>query len=214
MHTPTSRPDNAASIVGGLLGGLVVAGSVIAFFTLSDPRAPDESIAELRIAVAELRAQTSELRAQIASQPPAPPQFPMNFHMAPPPPPPDPPPPPSAPPPPPGAIDCPREHHCTLDRAYLDELLASPTTLARQARVMPSMRDGQMRGFKMYGIRPGSLPNLLGFKNGDMIVGINGQPMTSIESALGVYETLRAPGPVAVEVDRKGERFTKTCDIR
>jgi hypothetical protein len=212
MHTPSSRPDNAASIVGGLLGGLVVAGSVIAFFTLNDPRTPDESISELRIAVAELKAQTSELRAQIASQP-APAQPPMIFH-APPPPPPEPPPPPRAAPPPPGAIDCPGEHHCTLDRAYLDELLANPASLARQARIMPSMHDGQFRGFKMYGIRPGSLPNLLGFRNGDMIVGINGQPLTRVEDALNIYPNLRTPSSVALEVERKGEMFTKTCDIR
>lgn len=218
MNFTPPRQDTSASIVGGLLGGLVVAGSIIAFFSLRDPRGNTEEVTELRLAVAELRAQTADLRAQIASQPPAPPAPPQMMMFAPP----TPPAPPSIeinmPPPPTSraedAISCHAENSCTIDRRYLEELIASPAELSRQMRVIPSVKDGVTRGIKLYGIRPGSLPNLLGYKNGDLILRINGQAPTSAEATMSIYSRLRRTDTLSVEIERKGATMVKTCDLR
>jgi hypothetical protein len=204
-----SRPDPAAAIVGGLLGGLVVAGSVLAFVSVREvqPAPADASVAELRIAVAELKAQTAELRAQLATQalaeanqasePPAVPErtlpLPVGAEQA---------------------VECSEEHRCTLDRSYVMELLANPSTLVEHMRMMPSVQDGVMRGVKMYGIRPGSLPKLLGFRNGDLVVSINGVALNGPDGVMGTYAELRQVDTVAVEIERKGERLIKTCDLR
>ncbi len=220
--SPAPRQDTAASIVGGLLGGLAVAGSVLAFFALNDPRGSntDESMSELRIAVAELRTQVAELRTEVATrpqppQPPAPP--PMMLY------------PPPAPPPPPAplveismtqpkpaldAISCSQEHRCTIDRAYVMELVANPSALVHQMRIIPSVKDGQTVGLKLYGIRHGSMPNLLGYKNGDLILSINGMPVNSPEATIGTYSRLRSADTFSVELERKGQRLFKTCDLR
>ena len=212
MTTPSvSRTDPAAAIVGGLLGGLVVAGSVLAFVSVREPRGErrdDASLAELRVAVAELKAQTSELRAQLATQALAEATRPAVMM---------PPPPEPAPPLPPGAeqaVACTEEHRCTLDRKYLEELLADPASLTTQMRVMPSLRDGVVRGFKLYGIRPGSLPKLLGFRNGDLLVSVNGVALNGVDGAMGAVQGLRRVDSLAVELERKGERMIKTCDLR
>lgn len=207
------RPDPAAAIVGGLLGGLVVAGSVLAFVSVREPRVEreDQSVAELRIAVAELKAQTAELRAQLAAQALAEATRPVapTLMVAPP-----------APPEPSGlvgaerAVECAEEHRCTLDRKYVEEMLANPTSVMSQLRIMPSVRDGQVRGLKLYGIRPGSLAKLLGFRNGDLVVSINGAPVTGGEPPFGVHRRLRSVDTLAVEIERKGERLLKTCDLR
>jgi hypothetical protein len=220
--SPAPRTDTSASIVGGLLGGLAVAGSVIAFFTLRDPRVASdtEAVTELRIAAAELKVQVAELKEKVARQeaerpahhpfppmPPAPPA-PLVDVSAPPAPP---------PPMPPGlehAISCPAENHCTIDRNYIDEALANPMALARQARVIPSIREGRMHGFKLYGIRPGSLPKLLGYKNGDTILSLNGVPLDSAEAALASYNKLRGADTLSVEVERRGETLIMRCDLR
>jgi membrane-associated protease RseP (regulator of RpoE activity) len=207
------RPDPAAAIVGGLLGGLVVAGSVLAFVSVREPRVEreDQSVAELRIAVAELKAQTAELRAQLAAQALAEATRPVFAPL---------PPAPPAPPEPPvfagaeRAVDCTEEHRCTLDRKYMEEMLANPASVTAQLRIMPSVRDGQVRGLKLYGIRPGSLAKLLGFRNGDLVVSINGAPVTGGEPPFGVHRRLRSVDTLAVEIERKGERLLKTCDLR
>ena len=212
MTTPSvSRTDPAAAIVGGLLGGLVVAGSVLAFVSVREPRGErrdDASLAELRVAVAELKAQTSELRAQLATQALAEATRPSVMM---------PPPPEPARPLPPGAeqaVACTEEHRCTLDRKYVEELLADPASLTTQMRMMPSLRDGVVRGFKLYGIRPGSLPKLLGFRNGDLLVSVNGVALNGVDGAMGAVQGLRRVDSLAVELERKGERMIKTCDLR
>lgn len=213
--TPSSRQDTSASIVGGLLGGLVVAGSLIAFLSVRghhDARPTDE-VTELRLAVADLRAQTAELRTQLASKP-APPAPPAPVVVFQPPAPPAPPAPPEPPMTPPHAISCAAENACTIDRSYLIELLANPSSLNRQVRIIPSLKDGEVRGLKLYGIRPGSLPKLLGYKNGDLLLSINGVPLTNSEAALTSYTNLRRSDILSVELERKGERMTKTCDLR
>ncbi|MBK7829035.1 hypothetical protein [Nannocystis sp.] len=208
--SPVPRPDPAASIVGGLLGGLTVAASLLAFFVVHDPRerrAPGGSLAELRVTVAELGVQTGELRARLASHELAH-VTPTTVSAV-------------AVPPmrslPPGlerAVACPGENRCTLDRTYLAELLADPSALAGQARIMPSVRDGVVRGLKLYGIRPGSLPRLLGYRNGDLLLSVNGLPLIGADAAMTTFSRLRRADTLAVELERKGERMIMTCDIR
>ena len=192
------RTDPAAAIVGGLLGGLVVAGSVLAFFAVHGTCGEDHDDRSRAVA-AEIRAQ----RAGFGS-----PRVTTAEHARPL---------PRRPAPPPGAeqaIVCAEEHRCTLDRAYLDELLADPVTLTSQLRVMPSVRDGVMRGVKLYGIRPGSLPKLLGLRNGDLVVSINGVAVNGMDAASGTYRRLRRVDTLAVEIERKGARLVKTCELR
>ncbi|MGB1700581.1 MAG: type II secretion system protein GspC [Nannocystaceae bacterium] len=103
---------------------------------------------------------------------------------------------------------------CTVDRAFVDKILSNPSLLAKQARVVPSRRGNEVKGFKFYGIRPGSLPKLFGMSNGDMVTSINGSPLTSIDEAMGLYTKLRRASNLTVVIDRKGKSITKDISIR
>ena len=47
----------------------------------------------------------------------------------------------------------------TVSDSFLYLLLRdNPSLFNRQARIMPSVRDGALHGLKFYAIRPGSLP--------------------------------------------------------
>lgn len=107
----------------------------------------------------------------------------------------------------PGRIDC------TIERAFIDTLLANPALLAKQARVVPRMRDGDYDGFKLYGIRSGSLPKLLGMKNGDAIIEINGTPLGAMDEVLELYTSLRKETRFLVELERKGLPVALTIEI-
>ena len=76
---------------------------------------------------------------------------------------------------------------CTVERSFVNKVVANPALLAKQARVVPSRKNGETRGYKLYGIRRGTLPKLLGFRNGDMIAEINGHQLTSIDEAMSLY---------------------------
>ena len=112
------------------------------------------------------------------------------------------------------AIHCPSEDLCIVDSAFVDSLLQNPARLAKQARVVPSIKDGQTHGFKLYGIRRGTLPNLLGLKNGDLITGINDTKLTSIDACMSLYAKMKRASELDVHLERKGKPLTKRIEIR
>ena len=76
--------------------------------------------------------------------------------------------------------------------------------LAKQARIVPSFKNGKTNGFKLFAILPGSLYTKLGIKNGDIIQRINEHEMSSPKQALKVYEKLRDEKTVVIEISRRG----------
>lgn len=112
------------------------------------------------------------------------------------------------------SIKCSDENNCVVDRAFVNKLLANPAALAKEARVVPAIRNGQTKGFKFYGIRPGSLPKALGIKNGDMVTSVNGHELTGLDQAMGLYAKLRNAGHLSVTIERKGRPVQKEIDIK
>lgn len=106
------------------------------------------------------------------------------------------------------------ENSCTIDRAWLEGVLSNPASLAKQARMMPSVKDGETRGFKFYGIRPGSLPKLLNIKNGDLITAVNGIELKSMDGAMSLYAKLRRASNLQITIERKGETINKELTIQ
>jgi hypothetical protein len=112
------------------------------------------------------------------------------------------------------AIKCDSEHSCTIERAWLEGVLSNPASLTKQARMMPSVKDGETRGFKFYGIRPGSLPKLLNIKNGDLITAVNGTELKSMDGAMSLYAKLRRASNLQITIERKGETINKEITIQ
>lgn len=102
---------------------------------------------------------------------------------------------------------------CRFDRALLDDILSNPAAVASQARVVPSMRDGKSAGFKFYGIRPGSVPKLLGFKNGDLLETVNGEAFDSVDQAMALYTKFRDSTTLKLGLVRKGEHLSLSIEF-
>jgi general secretion pathway protein C len=112
------------------------------------------------------------------------------------------------------SINCSSDDACTVDRAFVESLMANPAQLAKQARIVPSQKDGETQGYKLYGIRRGTIPKLLGFKNGDMLKAVNGEELTSVDKAMGLYTKLRRASNLSVTIERKGKSITKEITIQ
>jgi general secretion pathway protein C len=111
------------------------------------------------------------------------------------------------------AIKCDSANSCTVARDFIDQLFANPGMLAKQARVSPSSRDGT-QGFKFNGVLPGSLPEALGLRNGDLVTSVNGSQLGSIDQVLGLMTKLRRANNLSVTIDRKGASITKDITIQ
>ena len=112
------------------------------------------------------------------------------------------------------AINCPNENLCIVERAFVESLMSNPAALAKQARIVPSQKDGETQGFKFYGIRRGSLPKLLGLKNGDMLTEVNGEEIKSVDQAMALAMKLRRATNLSVTLVRKGQPMTKEIQIQ
>jgi general secretion pathway protein C len=106
------------------------------------------------------------------------------------------------------------ENNYEIDKSLVDKALANPMALAKGARVVPAVKNGQPDGFKLYAIRPSSVYAKLGLTNGDTLQSINGFELTSADKALEVYTKLREATSLEVNVTRRGKPMTLRYSIR
>jgi general secretion pathway protein C len=106
------------------------------------------------------------------------------------------------------------ENNYEIDKALVDKVLANPMAVAKGARVVPAVKNGQPDGFKLYAIRPSSVYAKLGLTNGDTLQSINGFELTSADKALEVYTKLREATSLEVSVTRRGKPMTLKYNIR
>ena len=92
-----------------------------------------------------------------------------------------------------------------IDRGMLDEQLKDLSELGRQARVVPNYRNGKYEGFKLVGVRPGSLYRSIGVRSGDVIKSINGKPIDSPNKALDLFEQLKNSSNINLEIELRGQ---------
>ncbi|MGM0576672.1 MAG: type II secretion system protein GspC [Myxococcota bacterium] len=93
-----------------------------------------------------------------------------------------------------------------IDRGMLDEQLKDLSKLGRQARVVPNYRNGRYEGFKLVGVRPGSLYRSIGIRSGDVVKSINGRDIDSPNKALQLFEQLKNSSNVKVDIERRGQK--------
>ena len=111
------------------------------------------------------------------------------------------------------AIRC-HAGRCAIGRAAFDTMRGSPEPFARQVRIVPSYRDGEMNGLKLFGIRSGSIPALLGLKNGDLVTEIAGVELDSMKRLMSLSSDLAGADTVTLEVQRRGETVHLDYEIR
>jgi len=100
------------------------------------------------------------------------------------------------------------EQHYQIERSTVNGALANLNDLAMQARVVPSFKNGQANGFKLFSIRPDSLYSKIGIQNGDVVQRINGFDMNSPDKALEAYTKLRSAPSLDLQVERNGQTMT------
>lgn len=102
----------------------------------------------------------------------------------------------------------------TIERARMNRALESPEILAAEARIVPSFEDGQAIGFKLFGIRAGSLYQDLGLCNGDVVTAIDGLPLNSPDGALEAYARVQKKSSIPIRLRRRGAEHDVRIELR
>lgn len=93
----------------------------------------------------------------------------------------------------------------TLSRSLVDEALGNINKLMGDVRVRPHFSRGKPDGLLLYGIKRDSLFQTMGLKNGDIIMGVDGKEIESVDDALTFYEQLKNSSDVNVQIKRRGK---------
>ena len=108
----------------------------------------------------------------------------------------------------PSAAQASESKNISLKRERIDEAVNDLGNLMRQVRIRPHYKDGQSDGLTLSGIRSNSIFGEMGFRNGDVIVGVDGKNIESVDDALSLYENLQSAERVQVQIRRRGRLQT------
>jgi general secretion pathway protein C len=97
----------------------------------------------------------------------------------------------------------------TIPRKTIDTAMANLNKLVTQARVRP-----HTKGLIIDHIKPNSLFRRLGLRNGDILVGIEGQPIRTVDEALVFYDRLQNADRLSVDLLRRGRAREMQFRIR
>ena len=102
-----------------------------------------------------------------------------------------------------------------LKKADLDKYLNDLPNLLMQARAVPARRPGtgETYGFRVLEVQPNSVLAQI-VKPMDVITGVNGSPVTSIQQAMELYNAMKNSPRVCMNVERDGRNVENCYSIR
>ncbi len=96
----------------------------------------------------------------------------------------------------------------TLKRSQIQAAVDDVNTLMKQVRIRPHFTNGKPDGLRLTGIRPNSIFRNMGLRSGDIITGVNGAAIESVDDALKFYKSLQSSSNVQLQLKRRGRQKT------
>jgi len=101
-----------------------------------------------------------------------------------------------------------------IDQRALNGALDNIGQAMTDARLLPSMKDGKVEGFKVSEVKPAGIFGMVGVKNGDILLRLNDFPIDSPEKAMQSLVSLKGQNKIRLDLIRDGQPTTLTYDIR
>lgn len=92
-----------------------------------------------------------------------------------------------------------------LKRETINDAMMNINSLMKDVRIRPHFRNGQPEGMAVSGIKSDSIFRKMGIRNGDIIVGVDGQKIESVDDAMSLYGNLKSASEVQLEIKRMGQ---------
>lgn len=102
----------------------------------------------------------------------------------------------------------------TIKRSKIDKAVKNITDLMKQIRIRPYFSDGKPNGLILSSIRSDSIFSEMGLKNGDIITGVNGKNIESVDDVQEFYESLKSSSNVLLQLKQKGRQKTINYNIK
>ncbi len=113
----------------------------------------------------------------------------------------------------PGVETPPDAQRVSMQRAEIEKAMGNINDLMKQARIRPHFTDGQPDGLTLSRVQRDSLFTKLGLRSGDIITGVDGQDIRTVDDALKFYNSLKSASSATLQIRRGGSQKTVEYNI-
>ena len=107
-----------------------------------------------------------------------------------------------------------RAQRISLRRSYIEQAMTDVASLMTQVQIKPHMEDGVPAGLSLSSIKPNSIFRRMGLRNGDVITGVDGNDIASVDDALRLVDSLKTSSNLSVTLKRRGRQKNIEYRIR
>jgi hypothetical protein len=104
------------------------------------------------------------------------------------------------------------DHTYDVERALVRELVTGATKPGH-ARIVPVVKDGEVKGVRLLAVTTSSAPAAIGLHNGDLLDAIDGQPIKTAQQMLDLYASLDKLSTVTLQGTRAGKPLAVTLRL-
>lgn len=102
-----------------------------------------------------------------------------------------------------------------VSRELVDRYLNDLEGISRLGRAIPHRGpDGNIDGYRLSGIRRGTVGEKLGIRNGDIVHKVNGYDLNSMSEAMKAFQELQNDSNFSFEITRRGKQQTMRYSVR
>ncbi len=102
----------------------------------------------------------------------------------------------------------------TLNRSQIEDAVKDVNNLMKQVNIQPHFKNGKPDGLRLTRVQRNSIFNRMGLKRGDIITGVDGEIIESVDDALALYNKLKNASDLKLEIKRRGVPKTMIYRIR
>jgi general secretion pathway protein C len=101
-----------------------------------------------------------------------------------------------------------------IDQRALNAALDNIGQAMTDARLLPSLKDGKVEGFRASEVKSTGVFSMIGIKNGDVLLRLNDFPIDAPDKALQSFIGLKGQNRLKLDIIREGRPVTFNYDIR
>jgi general secretion pathway protein C len=101
----------------------------------------------------------------------------------------------------------------SIEREEINNSLQNINQLMSQVKVRPHFKDGKPDGLLLSHVQQNSIFKDMGLQNGDIVKGVNGKEIQSVDDALKFYDNLKSSASVELQIERQGEQLSINYQI-
>ena len=101
-----------------------------------------------------------------------------------------------------------------VDQRRLNAALDNIGQAMTDARLLPSVKEGKVEGFRASEVKPAGIFGMVGIRNGDVLLRINDFPIDSPEKAIQAFVSLKGQSRIKLDLVRDGQPVTFDYEIR